>query len=70
VLQLVDGLKRVSGVDAKTVFAPHRPGEQQDSFVDSGKASELLGWRPQVGLDRGLALTFEWFQNGAKSRGG
>ena len=70
VLQLIEGLRKVSGAAAEVVFAPHRPGEQQDSFVDAGKAAELLGWRPKVGLDRGLGLTFEWFRNSEKSRGG
>jgi UDP-glucose 4-epimerase len=42
-------------------FAPHRPGEQQESFVNADKACELLGWEPKVSLQEGLAITYSWF---------
>jgi len=42
-------------------FAPRRPGEQQESFVDIHKARQLLGWVPEVDLADGLAKTFSWF---------
>ena len=42
-------------------FAPRRPGEQQESFVDAGKASEVLGWVPEIALADGLAKTYAWF---------
>jgi UDP-glucose 4-epimerase len=51
-------------------FAPHRPGEQQESFVDINKAREILGWEPEVDLADGLALTYAWFagkRNGASA---
>jgi UDP-glucose 4-epimerase len=42
-------------------FAPRRPGEQQESFVDVKKAREVLGWAPEVDLADGLAKTYTWF---------
>ena len=42
-------------------FAPHRPGEQQESFVDAGKAGKVLGWVPEITLADGLAKTYAWF---------
>ena len=42
-------------------FAPHRPGEQQDSFVDTHKAREVLGWVPEIGIADGMAKTYAWF---------
>lgn len=68
VLELVEGLQRVSGLSARTVFAAHRPGEQQHSFIDPSKAARMLGWRPEIGLDDGLALTYEWFQARARAK--
>jgi UDP-glucose 4-epimerase len=50
-------------------FAPRRPGEQQESFVDINKAREVLGWAPEVDLADGLARTYSWFAretNGAR----
>jgi dTDP-glucose 4,6-dehydratase len=29
-------------------------------WADNRKAAELIGWRPQVSLDEGLARTVEW----------
>jgi UDP-glucose 4-epimerase len=47
-------------------FAPRRPGEQQESFVDVNKAREVLGWVPEVELADGLAKTYAWFAARAK----
>ncbi|MDQ3243980.1 MAG: GDP-mannose 4,6-dehydratase [Gemmatimonadota bacterium] len=45
------------------VFAPKRPGEQQESFLDVGKAHRELGWQPSVTLQEGLAATFAWSES-------
>ena len=42
-------------------FAPHRPGEQQESFVNVDKAKALLGWTPRVSLPEGLSKTYQYF---------
>jgi UDP-glucose 4-epimerase len=49
-----------AGTSVPIEFAPKRPGEAQDSFVDIGKADRLLGWRPRVTLEQGLANSFKW----------
>ena len=43
-------------------FAPHRPGEQQESFVNADKARDLLGWTADVTLADGLAQSYRWFE--------
>ena len=43
-------------------FGPHRPGEQQDSFLNVEKARDAIGWTPKVTLEEGLAKTFAWFE--------
>src|SRR5687768_12134650 len=58
--ELAAVLRRVSGSEVPIEYAPARPGEQQRSAVRVEKARELLGWRPQVDLDEGLAETFHW----------
>jgi UDP-glucose 4-epimerase len=42
-------------------YAPKRPGEQQESYVDVGKAARVLGWRPLVSLEDGLARSYAAF---------
>ena len=62
VIEIADLLQEVAGIKVPVEFAPHRPGEQQESFVNADKARELLGWTPQVPLAEGLAMTFAWFE--------
>lgn len=62
VVEIAALLQDVAGSRVPVEFAPHRPGEQQDSFVNVDKAREVLGWSPLVTLPEGLALTFAWFE--------
>lgn len=61
VLDVANALLRVAGSRVPIEYAPARAGEQQHSFVDVSKAAEVLGWRPAVSLEAGLAETFAWF---------
>jgi UDP-glucose 4-epimerase len=61
VLRIAEVLQQAAGVKAALQFAPHRPGEQQESFIDVAKADRELGWRPVVSLEEGLGRSFEWF---------
>jgi UDP-glucose 4-epimerase len=62
VVELARLLQDAAGTKAKIEFAPHRPGEQQESFVNADKARDVLGWSPQLTLAEGLRKTFEWFE--------
>lgn len=61
VLEIANLLQRTAGSKVPVEFAPHRPGEQQESFVNADKAREVLGWAPEVSLADGLAKTYAWF---------
>jgi UDP-glucose 4-epimerase len=60
VLELADGCKRGSGVDAEVVFDPPRLGELGRSVLDPSRAEEALGWRPATSLDDGLEATWNF----------
>jgi UDP-glucose 4-epimerase len=60
VVELARILNEAAGSSVPIEFAPKRPGEAQDSFVDISKAERLLGWRPRVTLAQGLANSFRW----------
>ena len=64
VLEIAKVLQAAARSDRPIEFAPRRPGEQQESFVDPGKARDLLGWVPEVALAEGLAKTYAWFARG------
>ncbi|MFM7519993.1 MAG: NAD-dependent epimerase/dehydratase family protein [Planctomycetota bacterium] len=44
---------------------PPRAGDLRSNLVDPGRAGRLLGWRPTVDLDSGLAETAAWFADRA-----
>ena len=62
VVELANLLQESAGSSVPIEFAPHRPGEQQESFLNVDKAKEHLGWSPEVSLPEGLALTYRWFE--------
>ena len=59
---ICDGLSNAAGSRVETVHAPERPGEQRRSCLSPKLAERLLGWRPTVLLDDGLAQTLEHFR--------
>ena len=61
VIDIAQTLIRVAGATVPIEYAPRRPGEPQHSFLEIEKAAELLGWRPSVSLEAGLAESFKWF---------
>lgn len=63
VIDLARLLQESAGSNAETEFAPRRPGEQQESFLDATKARRELGWEPMISLSEGLARTFNWSES-------
>jgi UDP-glucose 4-epimerase len=61
VLHLAQGLSVAAGQEPRIEYAPKRPGEQQESYVDVSKAARLLDWRPAVSLEDGLARSYAAF---------
>ena len=39
----------------KPVYIPKRPGEPDCTFADVQKITRLLGWRPKVSFEQGVA---------------
>lgn len=62
VLEIARLLQETAASNVPIEFAPHRPGEQQESFVNADKARKVLGWAPQLTLAEGLTETFRWFE--------
>ena len=62
VIDLARALLRAAQASNDVVYAPARPGEQQESFIDAQKAASVLGWKPSMSLDRGLFESYRWFE--------
>jgi UDP-glucose 4-epimerase len=48
VLEVIDTVKRVSGVDFRVEVAARRPGDPAQVVAAADRARALLGWRPQL----------------------
>jgi len=59
-LELLDTLGAIIGVEPNPVHTAPRPGDVRHSSADVSAAANQLGWVPQVELDAGLRRTVEW----------
>jgi len=62
VVTLFNILKHASGKDIQAKHGPAKTGEQKRSVLDSNLAEKVLGWKPEIAIEEGLKLTFEWFE--------
>jgi UDP-glucose 4-epimerase len=68
VLDVVETVKRVSGVDFKVEFGPRRAGDPVQIVAAADRARNLLGWRPQLDdLATIIAHALEWERKRAAS---
>jgi UDP-glucose 4-epimerase len=67
VLDLLKVLQRVALAPVEPSFEPLRAGELSRSALDSTRLRSTLGWEPRVGLEEGLALTYEYYDAGAET---
>ena len=55
-------LARNLGIATPAKYGPERIGEQRRSVLANGKARQVLGWSPQVDVERGMAQTIGWYR--------
>ncbi len=61
VKEVVDVVKRVSGVDFKVVMSPRRPGDPAALVARADRAKSALGWRPRRDdLDEIVRQALDW----------
>jgi UDP-glucuronate decarboxylase len=61
VRELADRVIALAGGRHRLVHLPLPVDDPRRRRPDIGRAEALLGWRPRVGLDEGLAATWDWF---------
>lgn len=64
---LVHALAEELGGGGSPVHADPRPGDILHSFADIDRASRLIGFRPKVSLEAGLAETVAWYRKDMRS---
>ena len=60
-LELLDELGTILGVDVDPEHTAPRSGDIRHSFADISAAGRDLGWEPKVELTEGLRRTVDWF---------
>jgi nucleoside-diphosphate-sugar epimerase len=65
--ELLEVLRKVTGVPVAARYAAERPGDIKHSYADISKARKLLGYEPDHTLEEGLKTTAAWF-NKAKEK--
>ena len=65
--ELVDIVASAAGVDVEKVHVPGPEGVRGRNS-DNGRVREVLGWRPEVSLEDGLARTYEWIEAQVRDR--
>jgi len=58
--ELASIVARVVGYEGPVVWDDSRPDGTPRKLMDVGRITSL-GWAPQVGLEDGIRLTYEWF---------
>jgi UDP-glucose 4-epimerase len=67
--RLLAELQRILGTKIEPRYESSRAGDVRHSLADISRAQALLGYQPQVGLEEGLKLTVEWYQERREGRG-
>jgi nucleoside-diphosphate-sugar epimerase len=60
--QLLSAMAREIGVPARAEHRAVRQGDIRHSLADIARARKLLGYRPVVSFEKGLALTLDWYR--------
>ncbi len=60
-LQLLELLRKYTGVEIAPLHDAPRPGDVRHSLADISRAAEVLGYHPVVGFEEGLRRTVEWY---------
>lgn len=63
IMELANYIKRLFENDVKIIFTPERKGEIKRNYSDITKAKNLLGFSPEISLDKGIKAVYKWFLN-------
>ena len=61
-IDLIRMIEKYSGKSAKIEKKPLQPGDVEKTYAGIEKAKNLLGWKPEVGIEEGIQKTVEWYR--------
>ena len=63
--QLWQEIKRITQTSVEAKHVAPRPGDVRHSLADTARAGAVLGWKPEVPIQEGLARTVQFFRGAA-----
>jgi GDP-L-fucose synthase len=60
IVNLAGLISKIVGFTGEITFNTARPNGTPQKLLNSAKILEL-GWKPQISLEDGIALTYDWF---------
>jgi UDP-glucose 4-epimerase len=60
-------LAKLTDFPGSAVYGPAKAGEVYKIYLNAGRAREILGWAPKIGLRQGLENTVEYFRKNVKA---
>ena len=58
--EMIGAVRKVTGASLEARYGPEADGDVRSTWADSGRATRLLGYRPRVGLEDGVAAQARW----------
>ncbi len=62
-LELAEKVIKLTGSKSNIIHVPPAISDPKMRKPDIGQAKKLLGWKPNIKLDEGLARTIDWFKS-------
>lgn len=63
ILEFATVIREMTGGHSEVIFQPLPEDDPKRRQPDIGRAREILGWEPRVGLEEGLRTTVQYFQS-------
>ena len=63
VLEMAEAILRLMGSDLTPVICSAASNEIPQQYLSAAKARQVLGWKPQCGLEEGLRRTIAWYRS-------
>jgi dTDP-glucose 4,6-dehydratase len=67
ILEFAERVRALVGSNVPIIFRPLPQDDPKQRCPDIAKARRLLNWQPQVGLEEGLKITFDFFRQQVRS---
>ena len=58
--EMIEAVKKVTGREFEVCHGAEAQGDVRSTWADSGRAERILGYRPRVGLEEGVAAQARW----------